>query len=389
MNLIEKAILEWSYRTKKGYPDLNNKEDLRVFESIFGFTLDEGIKEKNAVRKIIDANPGKFDTMSKDVRIANTAKVSSDEFVDAIKTAFGAEVEVDITPPRTGNNKSGRFNMYTFDDDGNTVSIYLAGGASSNKGVKYELQIAQDLQNYNEGGDEFVHADTVQEIIDTFNLKPGKFKIVEEGGKNQKRPLEFTADGPIIGHSGESVAATLTDLTIIAEGKTYYVSLKYGSTLTFFNAGVAVSTFPASEIQEGRISNPSGVSILKMLGIDNEIFCRVFNEYGQTDFKQYHTSSSDYDQQKLFNLIHSGIGSGYWMLKGTGKGSTLYEITEEYAKKAATPIGGINIQYGGANGEGKRVDISFESSEYYFKLNIRNKQGGLYPSHIMCDYKKK
>lgn len=389
MNLIEKAILEWSYRTKKGYPDLNNEEDLRVFESMFGFTLDEGIKEKNAIKKIIDANPGKFDTMSNDVRIANTAKVSSDEFIDAIKTAFGAEVEVDITPPRTGNNKSSKFNMYTFDDDGNKVSIYLAGGANFNKGIKYELQIAQDLQNYNEGRDEFVHADIIQEIIDTFNLKPGKFEIVEEGGKNQKRPLKFTADGPIIGHSGESVAATLTDLTIIAEGKTHYISLKYGSTLTFFNAGVAVNTFPASEIEKGRVTNPSGVSILEMLGINNEIFCRVFNEYGQTDFKQYHTSSSKYDKQKLFNLIHSGIGSGYWMLKGSGKGSTLYEITEEYAKKAATPTGGINIQYGGADGKGKRVDIHFESSEYYFKLNIRNKQGGLYPSHIMCDYKKK
>ena len=46
MNLIEKAILEWSYRTKKGYPDLNNEEDLRVFESMFGFdpTITELVK---------------------------------------------------------------------------------------------------------------------------------------------------------------------------------------------------------------------------------------------------------------------------------------------------------------------------------------------------------
>lgn len=36
MNLIDRVILEWSYRTKKGYPDLNNEEDLKVFESIFG-----------------------------------------------------------------------------------------------------------------------------------------------------------------------------------------------------------------------------------------------------------------------------------------------------------------------------------------------------------------
>jgi len=37
MNLIDKVILEWSYRTKKGYPDLNNKEDMALFESTFGF----------------------------------------------------------------------------------------------------------------------------------------------------------------------------------------------------------------------------------------------------------------------------------------------------------------------------------------------------------------
>lgn len=42
MNLIDRAILEWSYRTKKGYPDLNNENDLKVFESLFGFNLEEG-----------------------------------------------------------------------------------------------------------------------------------------------------------------------------------------------------------------------------------------------------------------------------------------------------------------------------------------------------------
>jgi len=39
MNLIEKAILEWSYRTRKGYPDMNSREDIALFESIFGFNL--------------------------------------------------------------------------------------------------------------------------------------------------------------------------------------------------------------------------------------------------------------------------------------------------------------------------------------------------------------
>jgi hypothetical protein len=41
MHLIDKVILEWSYRTKKGYPDINSQEDMDLFESIFGFKLNE------------------------------------------------------------------------------------------------------------------------------------------------------------------------------------------------------------------------------------------------------------------------------------------------------------------------------------------------------------
>ena len=44
MNLIDRVILEWSYRTKKGYPDINNEEDMRLFEAMFGFNLAEAKK---------------------------------------------------------------------------------------------------------------------------------------------------------------------------------------------------------------------------------------------------------------------------------------------------------------------------------------------------------
>lgn len=389
MDVLDLFFKKFSYKFPKGYPDMNNTQDVLLLESLLGFSLEEGAKEKKAIQKIIDANPGKFDSMSNDFRVANVAKVSPDEFVDAIKNAYGTDTEVEVTPPKTGDNKSGKFNMYTFNDDGNIIKIYLAGGASANLGIAYENQIAQDLQTYNEGGTDFTHKEVVEKIIDTFNLKPGEFKIKEEGKENKKRPLEFTSSGPIIGYSGTSVAATLTDLTIIQGSEIHYISLKYGSTLTFFNAGVT-SVLPASEIKTGKITNANGIALLETLNVDNELFCRVFNEYGETDFKQYHSvASEDFDSTKLFNLIQSGIGSGYWMLKGSGKGSDFYEITEAYSKKASTPTGLPKVQYGGADGKGKRVDISFESTDYFFKVNIRNKQGGLYPSHIMCDYKKK
>ena len=44
MKLIDKIILEWSYRTEKGYPDLDNEKDLAVFESMFDIKLTNGVE---------------------------------------------------------------------------------------------------------------------------------------------------------------------------------------------------------------------------------------------------------------------------------------------------------------------------------------------------------
>ena len=77
------------------------------------------------------------------------------------------------------------------------------------------------------------------------------------------------------------------------------------------------------------------------------------------------------------------------MVHGDGNKVTYYEMDRYFMEKAANITGGIEIMYGGSMGRGKRVDIHMESSEYKFMWNLRNKQGGQYPSHIMCDYKKK
>lgn len=69
MNLLDKVVQEWSVKTKKGYPDINSKEDMDLFESMFGFRLDEDItlrEQDNSqedisvedLKKLIDANAG-------------------------------------------------------------------------------------------------------------------------------------------------------------------------------------------------------------------------------------------------------------------------------------------------------------------------------------------
>tara|TARA_R110002124_G_scaffold63429_2_gene173821 strand:+ start:577 stop:1758 length:1182 start_codon:yes stop_codon:yes gene_type:complete len=54
MNLIDRVLLEWSYKTKKGYPDINSQEDVALFESMFGFNITEEITKGNNIKAAQD-----------------------------------------------------------------------------------------------------------------------------------------------------------------------------------------------------------------------------------------------------------------------------------------------------------------------------------------------
>ena len=54
--------------------------------------------------------------------------------------------------------------------------------------------------------------------------------------------------------------------------------------------------------------------------------------------------------------------------------------------KKAARVETVKVMYP-KSGQAKRIDVQIMTPMYEFKVNIRNKQGGLYPSHIMCDYK--
>mgnify|MGYP000041008726 FL=1 len=399
MNLIDKVLLEWSYKTKNGYPDINNQEDLDLFESMFGFNLNEAYTEFptspdqinnpkiQELFKIVKAFPGLKinDPIALDPNKKNSPKITRSlktnrEFITHLEKGLGIEIE-DVNEFIKWNGLSISFGEGS-----------RGGRGANSKGLKFEEEIAQDLNNFKDGIEDYIHSELTKSIIEEFSLNPTNFNVKNEGGENKRRPLQFTEKGPIVGFTGENIAATLTDLTIIKGAEKIYLSLKFGGTLTFFNAGVAVSVFPKEDFLDGKIDTPDGVALLETFGIDNELFCRVFNEYREdktgTNFTEYHKATNDYDKEKLFNLVESGIGTGYFMLKG-GKKTEFFFVGDEYNKQASEPISGIEIQYGGQTGIGKRIDIVFESEKYRFKINIRNKQGKLYPSHIMCDYKAK
>tara|TARA_R110000744_G_scaffold366177_1_gene475125 strand:+ start:257 stop:1393 length:1137 start_codon:yes stop_codon:yes gene_type:complete len=128
MDTIDKVLLEWSLKTDKGYPDINSKEDMDLFESMFGFNfLSENAFERKVRQRIIDVAPNDLETRSDDYRVGNKNKIDAPTFINYIKTAY-PEAEVEIIPPRQGKNRSRTFNAFSFQVDGKEINLNLAGG---------------------------------------------------------------------------------------------------------------------------------------------------------------------------------------------------------------------------------------------------------------------
>jgi len=399
MNIFEKFLNSISYKFPKGYPDMNNEHDISLLENIVSEVLEEAFTifpkseeeiENPKVKQlfsIIKSYPklSLEDPIVLDPKSPNTIKISRSLQRDTNFITFlldKLKIKID---PLSGGKWEG-------------ISIKWGEGSRGGRGVKskglgFEGELLSDLEllkeeDINENNKtQFQYPDLIIEISKELGLKQGNFSVKSEGDKNQSRPLKFEG-GPIIAFSAGSAAETLTDITITKDSKNYYLSAKFGSTLTFFNSGIT-KILPAEEIKSGMVKNSDGKALLETLGIDNKTFCKVFNEYPDTNFSSLNGPTTKYSSSKLKNLIKSGIGEGYYMVKAGGKGSEFYKIDSKYANLASDITEAVNVYYGGMGGDGKRVDIIVESVLYKFKITIRNKTGGLYPSHIMCDYVKK
>ena len=122
MSLIDRTILEWAWMSEKGYPDINNENDLRVFESLFGFDLNEQNMSGGAT-----GYPGATGTFRKYV----TDKENSSEFL------YTADKDATIIPVKGGENinikKGEEFNIITKKD-----TDLIKKGPSTYATIKYK-----------------------------------------------------------------------------------------------------------------------------------------------------------------------------------------------------------------------------------------------------------
>ena len=279
-----------------------------------------------------------------------------------------------------------------------------AGGKKENLGLKFERELAHALIDYANGvKNENINSKLAGSLITAIcneNRSPVD-RIKQVGGANESRPFIMSGGKPMIGPGNPAdVGKKVTDITVFHADKTEtYISAKFSSTLTFVNTGVKGSGKPFSEreVTNGTITNQMGVQLLKALGIDNATFCAVFNNYG-TGKKATGNSNhivdvtGSIDKQLLTSLLQSAIGANYWMAHGQGAGKAFcWWVGVDENKKYSNISGSqFTLYYGGiTNGLAKRVDMKFSNPYFDFKLNIRNKQGGVAPTHFLLDYTSK
>ena len=273
------------------------------------------------------------------------------------------------------------------------------GGKKINLGIKFENDFYESLRC--ELACECkptTYKKEAQSLIEQIGkeVNVGYSDVEAVGGKNQPRPLAGGGSGFYVtagGSKTKDIGGTVTDITTYWGPKKdpVFLSLKYGNTLTFINSGVGRIFTPDDYKKSFQgYTNPIGKEIFRMFGIDPITYAKVFNDYPHKTKMPTVDVTNKCDKAAIQDLLQYAIGYGYWMVHGgTSGGVKMYEIDQQYMRKASTISGSVKLMYGGSQGKGKRLDIHLESSVYKFMFNLRNKQSGLYPSHIMCDYKKK
>jgi len=221
-----------------------------------------------------------------------------------------------------------------------------------------------------------------------FNYIKGNIKeIVHEGLLNKKRPLIIKDKNNIyIGDNNFKIGNIISDITIKTNIRDYYLSLKFGKTITFINSGI-IKYLSKEEIIKGNINNKNGIILLNLLGIDKKKFCNIFNSYNPNNriIKKEVIDITEHINNITFKtFLKSIIGFNYILVHKNQNKTNIINMTEEKMKSICN-IKKANIFYP-INGCAKRIDIIIEMKGLKMKINLRNKQGGIYPTHIMADY---
>ena len=274
------------------------------------------------------------------------------------------------------------------------ISIKFGNGSSGNRGANnrgnlFEPEFADALFDWWEGGkvSNAAMLTAIESLEKEYKLSKNSQELGIDvvGGENTKRPLAYSPRIHITNPAGTgtNIGPAVTDITLYSGKKKVYLSLKLGTTTTFFNVGVK-TVLTKDDIQAYNIQG-AGAQLLNLFGINHKTFCDIFN--GR--LKSGYVENAKINSTDMQHLLETGIGHGYHIIHKLS-GRILSKKMDEQAMKTAARVTTAKIYYGGKGGNGKRVDIEMESATYKFKLNLRDTQGkDGYPTRLMCDFSYK
>lgn len=263
-------------------------------------------------------------------------------------------------------------------------SGYKGGLSSKNRGNAFEDDFVNNFKFY---------ADDLASCLnmDVDNLYNATVDGV--GALNNSRPLSVTNRGVIVGDIKTS-GDMLADVIVNADNK-YNVSLKFGSTVTFINCGIG-KIFTRQEFNKYKTTGEykptkEGEILLDFFGLDHERFASIFANYsgkGKRNGAKDIIDVTDSAKTKQFmEFLRSVIGYNYVLVHKMDNGKIHYYnlMTPKDLDNFIGKIQSMEILYP-QNGEAKRVDIVLETTNLKIKFNIRSKDGGIEPTHLMSDY---
>ena len=403
------------------------------------FKTTEGLMRIHQVKLYRRVNPG---SKAKDKRVEEivfhiTNEVSRADDDRILKTEMGyfksllAEGlvggnSVQFICSKPGYSLGSRFGKY-FELDLSDFSKDDFGGRGStsgrvNFGNEYERQLAATYYELSmaHSWENLAWAKHVQVMDEGFSKISGGLAcsfVHWAGPQNTSRPLKEVNNAVAISSGGKvdgDIAEAVQDIMVQYGGDatkypskdkkpdpnapyTFYISVKYGKTLAFFNCGVqgkgskeATAFFPHDKMRKGEIA-PAGKTLLDMFNIEEKPFIDIFKNYGKggSGLKPYKfdTTLSNSQKTALEKMIYTGVGHGYYMAHFISGRFEFYKVDKNYCKQASTLSGDkVELQYGGGDGKSKRINMIFSTNKYDFTFNIRNKQGAVYPSHTNGDY---
>jgi len=250
MDILDLFFKKYSYKFPKGYPDMNNTQDILLLESILEklgveIQLNEEVPNKpqtiKAVKYIIDKVGDKYGLYvgkTKLNRLGLSGKKDTQFFIDLFKEVFGPDTKITVFPPRKGNNPSGSFNMYQIDtEEFGQVNIIVSssepGGAGKSNEETFINNLNSKIQQAGETAKIIIKS---PEYTETFENVTKVIDSSKTGaGKGDKSDAQFLSNDKVVanislkqdgGFRWASVASLFPDFIKTFEKKAFDNKIK-------------------------------------------------------------------------------------------------------------------------------------------------------------------